>query len=226
VIRLAREGIQTIAHYGHSSDHAEATVREASKVGPTPKLLQADLGDIDSVQQLAKAVFAQSTEGLDGIIHNAGIAPRMPFAAVTPSVLDELYAINIRAPFLLTQLLNGHLNENASIVFLSSVATRQQFEGLSAYAMTKAAIEALVVQIANEMGARGIRVNAIAPGAVSTDMNPSLQTAAGAEAAIGRQALKRIALAEDVADAIAMLLSHDARWITGTVLPVSGGTKL
>lgn len=226
VLRLARDGRQTIAHFGRSIECASALVKEAATIGPMPRLVQADLEDVASIELLAKEVISFAPDGLSAIIHNAGIAPRKPLHDFTPKDLDQIYAINVRAPFLLTQKLGGIVGEGGSIIFLSSEATRHQFEGLSAYAMSKAAVEAFALQIANGFGSRGVRVNVIAPGAVATEMSPSLTTDHGAQLVLDRQALKRVAQPEDVADARAMLLSSDCRWITGAVIPVSGGTKL
>jgi len=95
-----------------------------------------------------------------------------------------------------------------------------------AYASTKGALETLVRNWAAILGPRGIRVNAIAPGVIDTDMSNFTKTEAGREVALGMQALKRLGKAEDVADVVAFLASDSARWITGASIPVDGGTKL
>jgi 3-oxoacyl-[acyl-carrier protein] reductase len=95
-----------------------------------------------------------------------------------------------------------------------------------AYASTKGAIETLVKNWAAILGPRGIRVNAIAPGVIDTDMSNFTKTETGREVALGIQALKRIGKPEDVADVVAFLASDGARWITGASIPVDGGSKL
>jgi len=95
-----------------------------------------------------------------------------------------------------------------------------------AYASTKGALETLVRNWAAILGSRGIRVNAIAPGVIDTDMSNFTKTDAGREVALGMQALKRLGKPEDVADVVAFLASDGARWITGASIPVDGGSKL
>jgi NAD(P)-dependent dehydrogenase (short-subunit alcohol dehydrogenase family) len=95
-----------------------------------------------------------------------------------------------------------------------------------AYASTKGALETLVRNWAAVLGARGIRVNAIAPGVIDTDMSNFTKTEAGREVALGMQALKRLGKPEDVADVVAFMASNGARWITGATIPVDGGSKL
>jgi 3-oxoacyl-[acyl-carrier protein] reductase len=111
-------------------------------------------------------------------------------------------------------------------VLLSSLAAHASVGQLSAYAATKGAIDTLVLHFAAALGERGIRVNAVAPGVVATDMSAFARTDAGRDFTLGLQALKRVASAEDIADAVAFLASDDARWITGDTLRVDGGSKL
>jgi NAD(P)-dependent dehydrogenase (short-subunit alcohol dehydrogenase family) len=114
----------------------------------------------------------------------------------------------------------------SSIVLLSSLAAHASVGTLSACAATKGAIDTLVKHFASALGERGIRVNAIAPGVVETDMSSFARTDAGRDFTLGLQALKRVAQPDDIADAIAFLASDAARWITGDTLRVDGGSKL
>src|SRR5690606_28710380 len=114
-----------------------------------------------------------------------------------------------------------------SVVMLSSVTARRVFSAVSAYGSMKHALEALVARAAAELGPRWIRVNAVAPATTESEtVRPFTQTEAGREATLAVQALQRIAQPEDVADVIAFLASDKARWITGAVIPVDGGTLL
>src|SRR5258708_2894871 len=120
-----------------------------------------------------------------------------------------------RAPFFLVQQLLPILGSGSSVVLLSSLAAHASVGTLFAYAATKGAIDTLVKHFASALGGRGIRVNAVAPGAVATDMSNFTKTDAGREVVLGMHALKRVAQPEDSAAVVAFLASDDARWITG-----------
>src|ERR1700730_18517298 len=146
---------------------------------------------------------------------------------------DSLFATNVRSPFFLVQQLLPVLHEGSNIIVISSIGAHAvignpglESPSVLAYASTKAALETLVRNWAAILGPRGIRVNAVAPGAIDTDMSNLTKTEAGREMTLGMQALKRIGKPEDVADVVAFLASDAARWITGASIPVDGGSKL
>ena len=109
---------------------------------------------------------------------------------------------------------------------MSSLGARASVGALSAYAATKGALDTLVRHFASALGSRGIRVNAVAPGVVDTDMSSFAKTEAGREVMLGMQALKRVAQPNDIAPVVAFLASDEARWITGDTIHVDGGSKL
>ena len=139
---------------------------------------------------------------------------------------DRLFAVNVRAPFFLVQQLLPILPKGSSIVFVSSLAARAVVGTIPAYAATKGAIDTLVKHFAYVLGAHGIRVNAVAPGVVETDLSNFTKTENGRNSALGMQALKRIAQPDDIGGVVAFLASEEARWITGDTIPVDGGSKL
>jgi 3-oxoacyl-[acyl-carrier protein] reductase len=118
------------------------------------------------------------------------------------------------------------LSNGSSIVLVSSLAAHASVGTLPAYAATKGAIDTLVKHFASALGERGIRVNAVAPGVVATDMSSFTGTEAGRNFVLGMQALKRVAQPDDIAGAVAFLASDAARWITGDTVRVDGGSKL
>ena len=118
------------------------------------------------------------------------------------------------------------LGQGSSVTFVSSVVAHAVVGQLYAYAATKGAVDTLVKYFAAALGERGIRVNAVAPGVVDTDMSSFTKTEAGRNAALSLQALKRIAGPDDIAGVIAFLASDEARWITGDIVRVDGGSKL
>jgi 3-oxoacyl-[acyl-carrier protein] reductase len=139
---------------------------------------------------------------------------------------DNLFAVNVRAPFFLVQQQLPIMSRGSSIVLVSSLAVHAVVGTLSAYAATKGAIDTLVKHFASVLGERGIRVNAVAPGVVETDMSNFTKTDAGRDFTLGIQALKRLAQPDDIGGAVAFLASDDARWISGDTIRVDGDSKL
>ena len=153
--------------------------------------------------------------------------------AATVDDFDSLFSTNVRGPFFLVQELLPVLGEGSNIVVISSLGSRMvigkpglESPSILAYASTKGALETLVRNWAAILGPRGIRVNAVAPGVIDTEMSNFTKTESGREIALGMQALKRIGKPEDIADVVAFLASDGARWITGASIPVDGGSKL
>ena len=148
------------------------------------------------------------------------------FENMTVKDFDSLFAVNVRAPYFLVQQLLPILANGSNIVFLSSLGARAVVGTLTAYASTKGAINTLVKYFAATLGSRGIRVNAVAPGVIDTDMSNFTKTEEGRAAVMGMQTLKRIGQPDDVASVIAFLVSDEARWITGDIIAIDGGSRL
>jgi NAD(P)-dependent dehydrogenase (short-subunit alcohol dehydrogenase family) len=205
---------------------AEAVVAEISKAGGRADTVAADLSAPDGAHKLARQARAVVGERLDILVANAGISKAATIEETTVEDFDKLFAVNVRAPFFLVQQLLPILGSGSSVVLLSSLAAHAVVGTLSAYAATKGAIDALVKHFASVLGERGIRVNAVAPGVVATDMSSFTKTDAGRNFTLGMQALKRLAQPEDIGGVVAFLASDDARWITGDTVRVDGGSKL
>ena len=223
---LAKVGAHVIVHYAQAAAEAQALVAEIRASGGKADLTAADLSAADGAHILAKHIRQILTGKLDILVANAGIAKLAPLADTTVEDFDRLFAVNVRAPYFLVQQLLPVLADNASVIFTSSVVARTAFGPLSAYAATKGAINTLVIQLAAELGPRGIRVNAVAPGAIDTDMSSFIRNESGRDMVLSGQALKRIGQPDDVAGAIAFLASDASRWVTGDVITTSGGAKL
>ena len=225
-IALAKAGAQVLVHYGRGAKEAEAVVEQISAEGGRAQAVGADLSAPHGPHELAKVVRGIVGERLDILVANAGISRAATIEETTIEDFDALFAVNVRAPYFLVQQILPILGERSSITFTSSLAAHAAVGNLSAYAATKGAIDTLVKHFAFILGPRGIRVNAVAPGVVETDMSNFTKTDAGRDFTLGMQSLKRLAQPDDIGGAIAFLASDAARWITGDTLRVDGGSKL
>jgi 3-oxoacyl-[acyl-carrier protein] reductase len=225
-VALAKEGAQILVHYGNSPKEAQEVVAEIRKLGARADAVQADLASPEGAHVLAKQVRAIVGGRLDILVANAGVAKSVPLEETTVEDFDKLFAVNVRAPFFLVQQLLPILGDGSSIILVSSLVARAAVGTLAAYAGTKGAISTLVKQFAAAFGARGIRVNAVAPGVVNTDMSSFARNDAGRSATLGMQALQRVAEPDDIAPVVTFLASDASRWITGDILAVDGGSKL
>jgi NAD(P)-dependent dehydrogenase (short-subunit alcohol dehydrogenase family) len=219
-------GAQVLVHYSGGVKEAEAVVAEIRKAGGRADAIAADLSAPDGAHKLARQVRAVVGDRLDILVANAGVSKAATIEETSVEDFDKLFAVNVRAPFFLVQQLLPIMSEGSSVVFLSSLAARAVVGTIPAYAATKGAIDTLVKHFASMLGTRGIRVNAVAPGVVQTDMSKFTKTDAGRDFALGMQALKRLAQPDDIGGVVAFLASEDARWITGDNIHVDGGSKL
>lgn len=224
--RLAKDGAHVIVHYSASADQADTLVAEIRAAGGKADAIGADLTTLDGPAKLAEGVKALGITKLDVLIANAGTATFGTLETQEIDDFDRQFALNVRAPFFLLQALNPILSDGASVIFTSSVVARIGFAGAAAYAATKGAVDSLVKSFALELGPRNIRVNAVAPGAIETDLASFLQDPQMRQNVLSVQALQRIGQVEDTAGVYAFLASDDARWVTGRVIEASGGAYL
>ncbi len=225
-LALAKAGAQVLVHYSTGEKEAAAVVAEIRKTGGKAEKITADLRAPDGPHALAERVRGIIGGRLDILVANAGISKACAIEETTVEDFDTLFAVNVRAPYFLVQQLLPSMGNGSSVVLLSSLAAHASVGMLSAYAATKGAIDTLVKHFASALGERGIRVNAVAPGVVPTDMSSFARTEAGQDFTLGIQALKRMAAPDDIGAAVAFLASDEARWITGDTLRVDGGSKL
>jgi NAD(P)-dependent dehydrogenase (short-subunit alcohol dehydrogenase family) len=230
---LADAGAQVLVHYGRSAEDAQSLVAAIRSKGGRADAIRADLENPEGATLLVKQVRSIVGERLHVLVSNAGITKAATIQEHTVEDFDNLFATNVRSPFFLVQQLLPMLGEGSNIIVISSLGARAvpgtpdlDKPSLLAYAATKGALETLVKNWAAILGPRGIRVNAVAPGVIDTDMSNFTKTEGGRSVVLGMQALKRIGKPEDVADVVAFLASDGARWITGASIPVDGGSKL
>jgi 3-oxoacyl-[acyl-carrier protein] reductase len=232
-LALAETGAHVLVHYGRSAQEAQSVVESIQSKGGRADAVRADLATPEGATSLAKEARSIVGDRLDILVANAGVSKSATIKDHAIEDFDNLFATNVRSPFFLVQQLLPILGQGSNIVLISSLAARAvvgkpdlENRSILLYAATKGAIETLVKNWAAILGPRGIRVNAVAPGVIETDMSNFTKTEAGREATLGMQALKRIGKPEDVADVVAFLASDKARWITGASIPVDGGSKL
>lgn len=218
-LHLAKEGAEVLLHYHQNQKAAESVLEELhGRAG----LLQADLRSPREIDAMVRSLGGNP---VDILVNNAGIWGATPLGNTPLGDLEAMLDINVKGLFYLTQAVLPLLREGARIVNLSSIAGRMgNAGGRSLYGATKAAVDAFTRNWALELAPRKIRVNAVAPGYIDTDMtagyfaNPELL-----KHAVERQPFGRLGSAEEVADVVLFLCSPKSNWITGESLNVSGG---
>jgi 3-oxoacyl-[acyl-carrier protein] reductase len=189
--------------------------------------VQADLASAQGPFELMKKVTqALAGEKLHILVNNAGAAPFASTAETTPETFDALANLNMRSVFFVTQGALPLLADGGRIVNLSSLVTRATFPGIPAYSASKGFVDVITLHWAQELASRGIRVNAVAPGAIDTRMSAWMHGPGGADTLKAIQALPGLGQPEHVAGVVAFLVGPDGAWTTGQVIDASGGTKL
>ena len=232
-LQLAAKGLDVIITYYSKKDDAAQVVDEIIKTGRKAAALQLSAGDSSSfgsffqqVSEVLKETFG--ADRIDYLINNAGVGVNMPFKDTTEKQFDELMNVQFKGVFFLTQTALNYLNDGGGIVNISSRLAQASMPGFAAYASMKGAIETLTRYQAKELGARGIGVNAVAPGPIATDFaggflkeNEQYKANIAAITALGRMGEPN-----DIGGVVAFLCTDDARWITAQRIEVSGGTNL
>lgn len=230
--RLARDGFFVVVNYVRSKAEGEKVVRDIHESGGKAVLVQGDVSTIVGIDAFYRAVDeALLKQGLpakfDVLVANAGVLISKPFSDTTEADFDHLYNTNVKGVFFLVQRALPRLRDNGRIITLSSGLSRFANPMFTAYSGTKGAIDVMTRIWAQELGVRGITVNAMAPGAIDTDMNAGwLRSEEGRNMLMSRQAIKRVAVAEDIGDAISFLAGPDSRWVTAQRIEASGGSTL
>jgi NAD(P)-dependent dehydrogenase (short-subunit alcohol dehydrogenase family) len=232
-LSLAKKGINVILTYNSKKDEALAVVAEIEKGGQKAAALQLSAGDTKTfdaffaqVKTVLKDIFG--ADKFDFLINNAGIGIHAPFAETTEEQFDELMNIHFKGVFFLTQKALPLINDGGRIVNLSSGLARFSNPGYAAYASMKGGIETLSRYMAKELGARGIAVNVVAPGAIETDFGGGMvrDNKQVNDYIAGVTALGRVGLPDDIGGVVAFLCTEDAKWVNGQRIEVSGGMNL
>ena len=232
VLSLAKKGVHSIFTYNSNKTEADKVIAAVASEGAEAVALQLDTSRIDKldafIQQVRSALQHFGADRFDYLVNNAGTSLHKNFDQTTEAELDTLYNVHFKSVFFLTQKLLPLINDGGRIINISSGLARFSFPGSSAYASMKGAVEVLTRYLAKELGARGISVNTVAPGAIATDFSGgTVRDNAGVNKQIaGMTSLGRVGEPDDIGPMIASLLSADHRWVNGQRIEVSGGMLL
>lgn len=216
---LAASGAHVIVT-GRNAERGAATVKSISEAGDSARFVQADLTDLASLRHLA-----EEAGDVDILVNNAAIFPGGPTTSQDVETFDVALAANIRAPYFLTAALApGMISRGSgSIVNVSTMAARVGMAGLSVYAATKAALEALTRTWAAEFSPAGVRVNTVAPGPTRTDMVLEAMGEDGAQQIAKTTLLGRMAAPREIAEVIHFLATERASYLTGATIAADAG---
>lgn len=222
-LRLAKAGFDVVVNYLFEEEDYAGTVAEIKALGVNSVAMRADVSKFDEVKEMVDKVVAEFGS-IDVLVNNAGITRDGLLARMKEADFDDVINVNLKSvfnccrhtvPYMMKQK-SGKIINMASVVGLSGQA------GQTNYSASKAGIIGFTKSLAQEIGSRGITVNAVAPGFVHTPMTDVLSEKAR-EAIFDKIPLKRGAQVEDIANAVAFLASDEADYITGQVLSVNGG---
>jgi NAD(P)-dependent dehydrogenase (short-subunit alcohol dehydrogenase family) len=232
-LKLAERGVDILLTYRSGAEEAQQVARQIQALGRRAVALRLDVADSASfaafAEQVKKALNeVWQRERFDYLVNNAGIGIHASFEETSEEQFDQLMKIQLKGPFFLTQKLLPLIADGGRIVNISTGLARFTLPGHAAYAAMKGGIEVLTRYQAKELGARGIAVNVVAPGAIETDFGGGLvRDNAQVNSHIASQtALGRAGVPDDVGGAISSLLQPENRWITGQRIEVSGGMFL
>jgi len=231
-LNLAKKGIDVVLTYHSNQAEAAATVAEVNALGRKAVALQLNAADSKSFDafygRVAPALQATfGTDRFDFLINNAGTGVAAAIADTTEEQFDEMAHIHYKGVFFLTQKALPLLNDGGRIINISTGLTRYSSPGYAAYASAKGAVEVFTHYLAQELGARRIGTNVVAPGGIETDFGGGGMRNEQVQAYVaGATALGRVGLPDDVGGVVAFLCTEDAQWINGQRIEVTGGYSL
>ena len=229
-LQLATKGFDVVITYHSKKDEADRVVSEIKARGRKAHALQLDVAQaqtfdsfVTTLKTALKSTFG--ADKIDALVNNAGVGAHAAFTDTTPEQFDNMVNVHLKAPYFLTQKLLPVLNDQGSIVNISSGLTRFSFPGYSAYGTMKGAVETLTKYLAKELGERKIRVNVVAPGAIETDFgggavrdNKDLNNMISSLTALGR-----VGQADDIGGVVAFLCSDESKWVNAQRIEAAGG---
>ncbi|RUS49109.1 SDR family oxidoreductase [Cohnella sp. AR92] len=221
-IQLAQAGAKIVVNYSSNREKAEEVVKTIGQAGSEAAAIRADVGRVSEIE----ALFAETLERfgrVDILVNNAGIMENAAIGEATEEFFDRNFNVNVKGTFFSCQQAMKHMGAGGTIVNFSTSVAGAMLPTYSVYAATKGAVEQLTRQLAKEFGPKGITINCVAPGQVSTELFLNGKSEEIVDSYRRMNAFGRLGEPEDIANAIELLVSDKARWITGQTIRVNGG---
>lgn len=223
-LRLAKMGLAVAVHYHHSQREAAAVVAEIKQLGRPAVSIAGDLSRLADIEALFLTLDREFGR-LDVLVNNAGVVMPSPMETLNEAIFDKIFAVNLKGTTFVTREALPRMGSGGRIVNITSSRAHFPAAGTTCYAGSKGALEIMTRVWSAELGARGINVNAVAPGPTSPgmiDRAPEFLKAAALKAS----PMARLGRAEEIANVVAFLCSDESSWVTGQVVLVSGGGNL
>ena len=221
-LKFGAMGLSVAVNYVNDETAAASTVAEIEAGGGSAVAVRADIGNVDEVRTLFDRTLSRYGR-LDILVNNAGVRLFKPMAAVTEAEYDAIFDTNVKGVFFACQLAARHMADGGRIINISSSVTRVLMANYGPYAATKGAVEQMTRALAKELGHRGITVNSISPGPTDTELFREGKSREEIDEFARQTALGRIGIPADIADAVSLLVSKEAGWITGQNICTNGG---
>jgi len=221
-LRLASDGFSVVVHYSGNEKSAQSLANDIEKSGGSAVAIGADVAKLEEVKQLFEKAARKLGE-VTAVVHTAGIMLLSSIEKGDIETFDKVIATNLRGTYVVMSEAANRIAKGGRIVVFSSSVIAKSFPTYGAYIASKAGVEGLVKVLANEVGERGITVNAVAPGPVGTPLflkgkNDDQIAQMGKMAPLGR-----IGKPEDISGVVAFLVGEDGGWVNGQIIRVNGG---
>ena len=225
-IRLAKDGYAVVINYSHSEEQAQKVLDEIVAAGGTAITYKADVSDLNQVKQMVKDV-SKELGGIDVLVNNAGIVRDEYLLMLNKDTLDTCMDLNVKGYFYCAQqaVLKMFRKKSGVIINMSSVSSKFALPGQSVYSATKGAVNSMTQTMAKELAGYGIRVNAVAPGFIETEMLDAIPEEKKKEY-LDAIPMHKLGKAEYVANVVSSLCSDAFSYVTGQVIVLDGGLSL
>ena len=221
-LKLGAMQASVLVNYVRDEKAAASVVADIEKTGGKAVAMQADMRKLDDIRSLFDRTLADFGK-VDILVNNAGIRLFKPIADVTEAEFDDIFAANVKGVFFACQMAAQRMADGGRIINISSSVTRVLLPEYGPYSATKGAVDQITRVLAKELGPKGITVNAISPGPTDTELFRKGKTQEQIDGFAKATALGRIGMPTDIADAVALLVSEEAGWISGQNICANGG---